>query len=65
MTGRAQAVAEARPSGVDIGRLTATGMRLWVVENRIAMKRSQGVGSIANTNKRIIIRIDTDGGPSG
>lgn len=46
-------------------QLKAIAMTLWVVENRIAMKRSQGVGSISGTNRRIIIRIDTDGGPSG
>jgi len=46
-------------------QLTATGMTVWVVENRIAMKRSQGVGSIADTIRRILIRIDTDQGISG
>lgn len=45
--------------------LTAKSMTLWVVENKIAMKRSQGVGSVADTIKRIIIRIDTDAGISG
>jgi len=43
----------------------ATGMALWVVENRIAMKRSQGIGSIDKTSRRVLIRIDTDGGVCG
>jgi len=43
----------------------ATGMTLWVVENRIAMKRSQGIGSIDKTSRRVLIRIDTDAGVCG
>jgi len=43
----------------------ATAMTLWVVENRIAMKRSQGIGSIDKTSRRVLIRIDTDGGVCG
>ena len=43
----------------------ATGLTLWVVENRIAMKRSQGIGSIDKTSRRVLIRIDTDAGVCG
>ena len=50
---------------MSVEAIKATAMTLWVVENKIAMKRSQGVGSIANTIRRIIIRIDTDSGLSG
>ena len=50
---------------MSVSEIHATSMTLWLVENKIAMKRSQGVGSIANTIKRIIIRIDTDSGISG
>ena len=50
---------------MSVADITATSMTLWVIENQIAMKRCQGVGSIANKNKRIIIRIDTDSGLSG
>lgn len=45
--------------------LRAKSMTVWLVENKIAMKRSQGVGSIANTIQRIVLRIDTESGPSG
>ena len=45
--------------------IVATGLTLWVVENRIPMKRSQGIGSISDTIRRILIRIDTDAGISG
>ena len=50
---------------MSVSEIHATSMTLWLVENKIAMKRSQGVGSIANTIKRIIIRIDTDSDISG
>ena len=50
----------ARVAGLEI-----IGLTLWMVENRIAMTRSQGIGSIAGSVKRILLRIDTDGGPSG
>ena len=49
-----------RVSGLEIGGLT-----LWAVENRIPATRSHGVGSISGSVKRIVLRIDTNGGPSG
>lgn len=45
--------------------LIAKHLTLWVVENRLAMKRSQGIGSIENSNRRILIRIDTECGIAG
>ena len=60
-------LAHANPVGSLLASETinATKMTLWLIENKLAMKRSQGIGSIENTNKRIVIRIDTDAGISG
>ncbi len=49
----------------NLTHLNAKSMTVWLVENQIAMKRSQGVGSISDKTRRIVIRIDSDGGLSG
>ncbi|MCK6451353.1 MAG: cycloisomerase [Alphaproteobacteria bacterium] len=42
-----------------------TAMRVRVVENRMRMTRSQGSGSMSGKLRRVIVRIDTDGGIRG
>ncbi len=52
-------------SSASLAGLTATQLTLWVVKNRMVSKRSHGIGSVSDHVQRILIRIDTDGGPSG
>ncbi len=65
MNSTAQGRAAAGESPARAVGLEIAAMTLWMVENRIAMTRSQGIGSIAGSVRRIILRIDTGGGPSG
>lgn len=52
-------------SGTRDGEDAIRAMTIWTVENRIAMTRSQGIGSIKGSVRRVVIRLDTDSGLSG